>query len=668
MGITIGLGLIGALLSSAAQAATSTAQQQVDTFLATTTLTPASPDALDQRCEAALALAGSLRTKLEKRAGPSTIDADFRDYDAITNLLSSIDNEMVVVSSTNPVKAVREAADHCDSRMAGASTAISLSRPIYDRLATIPVAGLDAPDTYILAKTLKGYRLAGVDRDSATREKVVALQKEITDAGILFERNIAEDKSGITLASADDLAGLPQDYIDAHKPGPDGLIHISTAYPDVFPLLKFASREAVRKKMYMAFANRAWPVNEAPLKTLLTKRHELARLLGYPDYATLITADKMIGTPQHAAAFLDEVYAAALPSSTRDQAQLLAVQKTFAPASTTVEAWNNNYLANIVRTRTYDVDATVVRQYFTYAKARDGIFALIHDLFGADIRPWKADFWASDVEGYEIFDHGKLIGRFFLDMHPREGKFSHAETVMVRRGLDGRQLPIGGLLCNFPADGPMEHGDVNTFLHEFGHLIHFLYSGHQRFAAQSMDALQWDFVEAPSQLLEEWTWDYDTLSRFATNAKGEPIPAELVRKMNAARHFGDASSWRRQAGFSAASLAFHERAPGFDPDELWRASNDRYAAIATPPDAHEYAAFGHLNGYSAIYYTYVWSKAIALDLFGRFKAEGIRNPQVALAYRKAVLEPGGSADANTLIENFLGRPTNIDAFRAELRQ
>lgn len=665
----VGASLAGILLSGTAYAkAPDAAQTQVDSFLSNTLWAPGSPAAVKQRCNATLALAGSVRAAIEKHAGAATIDRDFRDYDALANLLSSIANEMGVVEATNPAKPIRDAARDCVSRAADALTAVSLSRPIYDRLAAIPRTGLDPATGYALDKTLRDYRLAGVDRDAATRAKVAALQKEITDVGLVFERNIAEDKSEITLASADDLAGLPQDYIDAHKPGADGLIHIGTTYPDVFPLLKFAHKEAVRQKMYMTFANRAWPVNDAPLTTLLTKRYELAKLLGYPDFATLATADKMIGTPQRATAFLDEVNTAALSASQRDQAELLAVQKTFAPEGTTVRAWNSSYLSNVVQKQKYDVDQAVIRQYFTYSKARDGIFALVHDLFGADIRPWKASFWAPDVEGYELLDHGKVVGRFFLDMHPRPGKYSHAETATIRTGLDGRQLPIGGLICNFPADGPMEHSDVTTFLHEFGHLIHFLYSGHQRFGAQKMEAMQWDFVEAPSQLLEEWTWDYDTLKRFATNAKGETIPAELVRKMNVARRFGNAGDWRKQVAFSASALAYHERAPGFDLDETWREEQTRYSPTAPVTGAHSYAAFGHLNGYSAVYYTYVWSKAIALDLFGRFKAEGIRNPEVALAYRKAVLDPGGTVDANVLVENFLGRPPSTAAFRAELQQ
>ena len=663
--VILAAGLSGAAFCAQA----TTAQQQTTSFLAAPMVTPASVDAVNQRCSTTLQLGASLRKALEARTGSASIAQDFQAFDDLSDVLALGTLEMSLVNSTNPNKAIRDAAQTCSSKVSQLDTGVSLSRPIYDRLAAIPTAGLDKAVAYALEKTLRNYRLAGVDKDAATRAKVTALQQQITDAGLAFDRNIAEDKSEITLKSVNDLAGMPQDYIDAHKPGADGLIHISTAYPDAFPLLKFASKEVVRKKMYLAFGNRAWPQNDAPLKALIAKRDALAKLLGYPSFAALDTADKMIGTPAREKAFLNSIAEAAIKGSERDDALLLAAQKKLIPGEATLQTWNADYLTNLVQKERYGVDAAEVRQYFTYSKARDGIFALVHDLFGADIRPWQgAHFWAPDVQGYELYDHGKLLGRFFLDMHPRAGKYSHAETTPVRIGLASGQIPFGGLICNFPTTGPMDHGDVTIFLHEFGHLIHFLYSGRQQYVAQSQDNLQWDFIEAPSQLLEEWTWDYDTLKQFATNAKGEPIPAALVAKMNAARHFGEASRWRRELGAANVSLGFYNQKPGFELEPMLRKLYDVYGPIPTPDGVHRYASFGHLNGYSSHYYTYVWSKAIALDLFTRFKVEGMRNPKVALAYRKAVLDPGGSEDANDLIEHFLGRPMSTEAFKQMLQE
>ncbi len=656
-----------ALLAAGSSQASVEPKTAIDQFLASNVVVSAKSQVIDKRCKAALSLAGKSRAAIEKRTGKASLKGDFVPFDDLSNLLDSTVGEMSTIAAVSPVKEVRDAAQDCISKVSDLSTKISLSRPIYDRLAAIPKDSLPPPAEHAVDRTLLQFRLSGVDKDEATRQKVEALQKDITDTGLAFERTIAEKPSEIVLDSADALEGLPQDYIDAHKPGADGKLHISTNYPDALPLLKFAKRADVRKAMYMAFQNRAWPDNEDVLKKMLAKRYELAQVLGYPNFAELITADKMIGNAAHLKQFLDEVNQAANPAAERDQALLLAEEKKIDPAATSVNAWDSSYLSNIIQKEKFDVDGSVLRQYFTYEKARAGIFQLLHDLFGADIRPWKTAVWDPSVTAWELYDHGRLIGQFYLDMSPRKGKFTHAETSMVRTGMSGRQLPIGLLICNFPAEGPMEHSDVTTFLHEFGHLIHFLYSGHQDYAAQSMPKVQWDFVEAPSQMLEEWTWDYDTLRRFATNAEGQPIPEALVAKMNAGRHFGEAGSWKRQIAFSAISLAYHDRPADFDLTQLWKSEFNRYSLTPYVEGTHPYASFGHLNGYSSIYYTYVWSKAIALDLFTRFKSTGIRDPKTAMAYRTRVLDPGAVSDAGDLIKDFLGRDFSADALKSELQ-
>jgi thimet oligopeptidase len=638
----------------------------VDAHYTQLPMTPANAKAVNDRCASTLALVDRARKALEARTGPATIEGDFAAFDTLQIAQGDGYFEMGTLSETHPDKAVRDAAEACAQKLADAGTAISLSRPIYDRLAAIDAKALDDKTRFALTKMLTNYRLAGVDRDAATRERIADLQKQITESGLVFARNIREDKGDMTL-KPEALAGLPQDYLDAHKPRADGLVHLTYDYPDVLPVLKFASVRETRHQVMVRFLNRGYPANDAVLKRLLEQRYALAQALGLPDYATEVMADKMIGNPQRAAKFLDDVNAAAKPAADADYAELLAFARTLDPSIETLEAWDNSYNSNLLQKQKYDVDAAQVRKYFTYDKARTGIFQLVHDLFGADIRPWKTQTWDKSVSAWELYDGQRLVGRFFLDMHPRDGKYNHAEFSPLRIGVEGRFVPVGSMICNFPATGAMDHDDVTTFLHEFGHLVHWMYSGHTQYAAQSMGNLQWDFIEAPSQLLEEWTWDYDTLKTFATDDKGAPIPQDLVRRMNAARHFGEAGAWKRQLGFSAVSLNYYNRKPDFDLTEMFNTQYDRYSMMPMPAGTHQYANFGHLDGYSAIYYTYVWSKAIALDLFTRFKADGIRNPATAMRYRKMVLEPGSSEDANVLISDFLGRPLSQDAFRAYLQ-
>ena len=657
--------LASTVLALPADAATSDLDAKANAFLAVSILTQTDPAAIATRCDTAMALATEERTALEARSGPSAMATDFAAFDTLSLVLSDSSNEMYLISETSPIKAVRDAAEACVPRLSDLGTQVSLSRPIYDRLAAIPTAGLDEKGAFTLSRMLTNYKLAGVDKDEATRAKVTALQKAITETGLKFDANIRDDKGDMPL-KPEELAGMPQDWLDGHKPGADGLVHLTYDYPDTIPVFTFADNRETRKKVLTGYSNRGYPANDEVLKTLLQERYDLAQTLGYSDYAHLVTADKMIGSPEHAAQFLDDMNAAAKPGADADYAELLAFAKTVDPTITELQRYDRSYMENKLRKQKYDVDSAEVRQYFTLAKSRAGIFQLVHDLFDADIRPWNTPVWDPSVTAWEIYDGDKLVGRFYLDLSPRDGKFNHAAQFPIRTGVEGRQVPIGALVTNFPATGPMDHDDVNTFLHEFGHLIHDMYSGHTQYATQSMGNLQWDFIEAPSQLLEEWTWDYDTLKRFASNDKGEPIPQTLVAKMNAGRRFGEAGDWKGQLAYSAVSLNFYDRKPDFELSPMYDEQIARYSMYPPMPGTHSYDSFGHLNGYSAIYYTYVWSKAIALDLFTKFKADGMRNPDTAVRYRKLVLEPGGSEDANVLIQDFLGRPLSLDAFKDEL--
>ena len=648
-----------------AVAASPILNQQIAARLATNVLTTSAPAEIDAQCAATLKLGARARSALEARRGAATMAQDFRAYDNLGRLFGDVGSEMYLVGQTSTLEPVRKAAEACVTRISDLSTQIGLSRPIYERLTAIRTKGLDDKSRFTLNKQLINFRLAGVDKDAATRAKVIALQKQLTDIGLAFDGNIRDDKGDLAFTPAE-LAGLPQDWLDARKPQADGKIHVTRDYPDFVPINEFATSRETRRRASIFYRNRGYPKNEAVLGQLIAKRYEFAQLLGFTNFAAYATVDKMIGSPARATAFIDEAKAASDAAAEADKAELLVFGKTVDPSIARLEGYDYAYLSNKLRKAKYDVDSAEVRQYFTYTKARQGIFGLVHDLFGADIRPWKTKVWAPDVSAWELYDKGALVGRFYLDMHPRDGKYSHAAQFGIRTGVAGTQVPTAALVANFPATGPMDHDDVGTFLHEFGHLIHSLYSGRVQYGTQSMNGLQWDFIEAPSQLLEEWVWDYDTLRRFASNDKRQVIPQALVAKMNAGRGFGEAIDARGQLAYSAASMAYYNRAPGFDLKSVFDEQMTKYGTFPVIPESHAYAGFNHLNGYSAIYYTYVWSKAIALDLFTSFKAAGIRNPEVAMRYRHQVLDQGGSKDANVLIEDFLGRPLSLQAYKDRL--
>jgi thimet oligopeptidase len=671
MNARIGLALFaGVALVTLTGAAPDPQIRSLDAFLATTHLNPKNPAEFAAACDAYLARAAALRADLEKETGPARVETTFRKFDNLALVLGAASGDSGVVTQTNLDPAARDAARSCSQKIDTLNTEISLSRPIYARLKAIDAKAAPAQERFLLERAIAQYDRAGVGSDAATRAKIKALQDRISENGIAFERNIADGRKEVAATPAE-LAGLPADYIAAHKPGPDGRVRISTDYPDLGPVMSYAADQGLRRRLFEANLQRAWPANDALLRKIFADRAELAALLGRPNYATLITEDKMIGSPANAGKFLDEIATVVETPARRDLGKMLARLKADDPAAATVPAWSTSYLSQLIRKEQYAVDPQEVRQYFAYDNVRDGILRLTQDLFQVQIRKWDTPLWAPGVEAYEMVEGGNVIGRFYMDNHPREGKYSHANVIPIRTGLAGRNVPVGILVCNFPAGdhstGLMEHRDVETFLHEFGHLLHLIFAGRQQWAQQGPFGLEWDFVEAPSQMLENWVWDYETLKSFAVDAKGEPIPAALVERMNKARGFTEAFGDARQLGLSAASLAYHLSPPGdLDLSGVYRTAYDRYSPIPMPEGLHPQASFGHLTGYSAIYYTYMWSKTISTDLFTRFEREGLRNPATARRYRRMVLAPGSSKPAATLVSDFLGRPLSLDAYRARL--
>ena len=542
----------------------------VDGFMGPILATAADAAAITRRCDAWMGEIARRQSALEAERGPATVARTLQRYDDLANLLASAAGEFSLLREVMADDARRSAAAACEVRTAGANTRLSLSRRAYDRLKVIPVPPDPATRLY-LSRTLAAFERSGVALPDAQRARAQALQDRIAEVGTGFDKAIADGRKTVSADPAE-LEGLPVDFIAAHKPGADGKVTISTDYPDLFPVLTYAKSESLRRRLYEANVTRAWPGNDARLRDLLNLRDEFAHLLGRKDHATLVLEDKMLDTPGKVENLLAEMAGAARPASDRDYARKLAVYQLDHPGAAAFQPWDNAYLTNLVQKRDFAYDTQEARQYFAYDQVRDGILALTGDLFDVTIRPWHTARWDPQVEAYEMIDRsgpdaGKVIGQFYFDSHPRPGKYNHANMINLRQGTvapgRARAIPVGALVMNLPAGGHatglMEHGDVETFLHEFGHMLHHIFGGQAaRWAGQSGVATEWDFVEAPSQMLEEWVYDYDTLARFAKNAKGETIPRALVEKMNRARYFDSGMSDMRQLALSNISLRYHQ--------------------------------------------------------------------------------------------------------------
>ncbi len=343
---------------------------------------------------------------------------------------------------------------------------------------------------------------------------------------------------------------------------------------------------------------------------------------------------------------------------------LVARQRQDDPDAHEFDASHLAYYTELVRREQFDVDAQEVRRFFDFANVRKGLLDVTGRLFGIEYRAVDVPAWHADVTAYDVLSDGQRRGRIYLDLHPRDGKFKHAAQFDLVGGITGRQLPEGALVCNFPR-GLMEHQHVVTLFHEFGHLVHHILGGRQRWARFTGVATEWDFVEAPSQMLEEWAWDADVLRTFAVDADGTPIPAELVARMRAAKDFGKGMFVRTQIFYTALSYSLHRDRPA-DHAQAVRDAQARYDLVDYVDGTHFHAAFGHLSGYTSAYYTYLWSLVIAKDLFSAFDAAEMFDPAVARRYRDRILAPGGSKDAADLVAEFLGRPFAFDAFAAWL--
>lgn len=622
---------------------------------------------IDQRCNMWVARSTAMRGALERTSGPATVATTLTAYDRLAETLLDGVQEASLYREVAITPAARTAGENCEVRMSSEFNKLGLSRPVYERIKAIKPPA-DAPTQRYLQVVLAAFERSGVGLDDAGRAKVQALSDEVSKLSTEFEANIPKGQRTISVAPSE-LDGLPQDFLDAHKPGADGRITLRTDSTDYIPVMTYAKSRDLRQRLLRAYLQRAFPENDAVLRELINKRDELAHLVGRPNYATLNFEDRMLNTPEKVEKVLDEMAAAARPAAERDYAKKLALLQQIEPGATKVEMWDNAYLGQLVQKQSYGYDRQEARKYFAYDNVRDGILRLTEEMFGVDIKPWKTPTWDRLVEAYEMYDHGRLIGRFYFDSHPRPGKYEHANAVPVRWGVRG-SIPVAALVMNLPAGkGLMEHGDVVTFLHEYGHLLHNIFGGQsQRWAYESgvSPAIEWDFVEAPSQMLENWVYDYDTLKRFAVDASGKPIPRELVDQMNRARYFDVGLSDIRLIGLSNASLRYHLGPAPADLGAALRDYHGKFDLIRYPTDSQFQDSFGHLGGYGAAVYTYNWSRVIADDLFTAFERNGLRDRKTAERYRQLVLKPGGSKPAADLVADFLGRPVSMDAYRAKL--
>jgi thimet oligopeptidase len=530
---------------------------------------------------------------------------------------------------------------------------------------------LQGPEKRLFKDLKKGYERMGFDLPKAQFARLKTNIKMLGKLGLAFDRNLNEHKDHILVTEAE-LDGLPETY-RANLAKVGDKFKITLAYPDVFPYMAGAHDEERRRELLEKFLRKGGAKNIAILKKMFRLRAENARLLGYPTHADFQTELRMAKSAANVWRFIRD-----LERRTKKQvAEDLAMLKTdkrrrTGDAKAVLGAHDVAYLFKQIRKEKFEIDSDVVKEYFPFEHVKQATLDTYQKLLGVIFKR-RADvkLWHPDAQAFDVYDaRDGYLSTFILDLYPREGKYGHAcasELTYGRQEGALYQAPLVAMLANFPkpsAANPslMSHGEVETFFHEFGHIMHFALTK-ARYRAQSGFSVAMDFVEAPSQMLENWVWDARMLTRLSKHYKtGRSLPKDLIRRIIGARLFGEAWSVRNQLVVASLDLIIHTKGAK-DPVVLYAELNKKLTGITPPLRQLWLAGFGHIaHGYDAGYYSYLWSKVYADDMFSRFAKEGILNPKTGREYRRWILEKGSSMEEMDIVRGFLGRKPNNKSF------
>jgi len=598
---------------------------------------------------------------------------------ALDDLLANFDavgSAIYLMSYTHPDSLIRTTALESNTILSKYYNKVALNEDLYKAIKSYSIKedakSLSGYKAKFLKETVEDFERNGFALSKEDRDVLKGINDEISVIGNEFSMNISAFKDHVVV-SEDDMKGLPDDYKEARRQD-DGTYHVDMTYPSIIPFFKYSQSDEARKALFMKYQNRAYPENVEPLKNLLIKRKEMAELLGHRSYAAYLLQSRMAKTPETVWAFENKLKSDLKEKSQLDYDELLAVKRSKVGEASEIKSWESGYYNEILIKEKYELDGELVKEYFALDDVIDGLFSITQNLFDLKyVEVENPSVWHEDVRMFEVIKDGKLKGRFYLDLFPRDNKYGHAACFGIINGKmtsEGYRVPTASLVCNFPrptADKPalMPHGQVETFFHEFGHVLHHMVTTADLFS-QSGTNVSRDFVEAPSQIFENWAWNYDALKLFAKHYEtGEVMPEELFNKMKAAKNVGSGLSASRQVFFGTYDMTLHDK---FDPNGEESTTDIGKIVIAETTlypyveGTHFQTAFGHLNGYGASYYGYLWSLVYAQDMFSVFEENGILDKETGIRYRDIIMANGSSKDELGLVKEFLGRDPNNEAF------
>jgi thimet oligopeptidase len=596
-------------------------------------------------------------------------------------------NRAALIKETNTNPAMRTAAENAVKAFENWAVGVDYREDVYKAIKAFADTHpkLSGEDEKLLKETLRDYRRAGLELPPDQRKEVEDLRKELTKLGTDFDTNIVKSNAPVMFSKAD-LDGLPESFFASPgiKTGDDVYTVMANVTWQFNTVQENAKNEATRKQLYIVRETLAKDKNVPLLNQMLTLRNEIALRLGYKSWDDYQTEVKMAKTGMNAEKYINDLVAGIQPKFDSEVAELqkLKAADTNDP-NAKIMIWDWRYYTNQLNKQKYAVDKEALRAYFPFQRVLDGMFNIYQSIFGLKFEKIVAPYkWIDDLQLYIVTDSatGEPLGMFYLDMFPREGKYNHFaqfEIISAKLLPNGKyQRPIVALLCNFPpasGDAPslMTHQDVETLFHEFGHALHSIVTRakYGRFAGTHVPR---DFVEAPSQMLQNWVWDKKVLDTFAADYRdpSKKIPAEIVKKLNDAKLANAGVLYRRQFAFASLDLALHDPHPEEMPYDSVAITNPILEKVFLPidPSTTFVSYFGHLNGYDAGYYGYAWADAIAADMATVFEKakDGYLDKQAGMKLRREIYEPGDSRDVNESIEKFLGRKQSIEPFLKQL--
>lgn len=539
---------------------------------------------------------------------------------------------------------------------------------------------LTGEEARYLEFTMRDYRRAGMELPKDKRDRLQAIEVEINKLGIEFQTNIYEDETVVPLTK-DELKGVPEDVVKRLKQA-GGLYFITMDGPTYSAVLDYAEDEVARQRVWLEYKRRGGKKNVALLEKIIKLRAEAAQLLGFKNTVDWQIETRMAKNSETVAKFYTDLRPIVREKAKLDHAEFTeAKQKHTGNPNAKLQWWDYGFYLNRLKKEKYAVDAEKVAEYFPMEAVVSGIFDITSTLYNIEYKDVTSKakvlglpIWHEDVKLYEIYDksNNELLGRMYTDLYPRDNKYNHAACWGLQQRKvwsDGKvQKPLAALVCNFTkptSDKPslLPHDEVETFFHEFGHGLHQILT-QTKLARFSGTAVERDFVEAPSQMMENWIWDSDVLAKFTKHYQtGEALPAETLKGMLAARSLGKGIEIEHQIYFGMVDQAYHTSPNGVvDTTQVGIDLLTEVQLFTGVPETWFQAAFGHMIGYQSAYYGYLWSLVYAQDMYQRFDELGVLSPETGMYYRNKVLGRGGSMDGEAMLRDYLGREPKMDAF------